>query len=95
MVRHHVAQRAGGVVEFAAPLDAERLRDGDLDMVDMVSIPQRLENAVGEAEHQDVLDRLFPEIVVDAIDLALGEHAEDVAIEGLRRRQDRHRTASR
>ena len=87
MVRHHVAQRAGGVVELAASLDIERLRDGDLDMVDVIAIPQRLENAVGEPKHQDVLNRLFPEIVVDPIDLALGEHAEDVAIEGLSRGQ--------
>ncbi len=87
MVRHHVAQRPRGVVELAASLDIERLRDGDLDMVDVIAIPQRLENAVGEPKHQDVLNRLLPEIVVDPIDLTLGEHAEDVAIEGLSRGQ--------
>src|SRR5271168_2005229 len=76
-----------GVIELAASLDIERLRDGDLDMVDVITIPQRLENAIGEPKHQDVLNRLFPEIVVDPVDLALSEHAEDVAIEGLSRRQ--------
>ena len=34
MVLHHVAQRAGGVVVAAARADAERLGDGDLDVVD-------------------------------------------------------------
>ena len=35
MVGHHVAQRAGLFVEFAALFDADRLGGGDLDMVDM------------------------------------------------------------
>ena len=87
MVRHHVAQRAGRVVELAAPLDADALRNGDLHMVDVIAVPQRLEDAVGEPQHHDVLDRLLSEIMVDAIDLALGEHAQDFAVERLRRGQ--------
>ena len=70
VVRHHVAQRAGRVVELAAPLDADRLGDGDLHMVDVVAVPQRLEDAVGEAQHHDVLHRLLAEIMIDPIDLA-------------------------
>ena len=87
MVWYHVAQRAGRVVELAAPLHAERLRDRDLDVIDMVSIPQWFEHAIGEAKHQNVLNGFLSEIVVDAIDLVLGQHAEDVAIERLGRRK--------
>src|SRR3546814_6395537 len=50
----------------------------------MVTIPERLVDAVGEPEHHDVLDRLFAEVVIDAIDLRLGEDAEDHAVEVLR-----------
>ena len=41
-----------GFVEAAATLDAERFRGGDLHVVDVVAIPERLENAVAEAQDQ-------------------------------------------
>ena len=81
MVRHHVAQRAGLFVEPAAALDAHGLRGGDLHVIDVVAIPQRLEDAVGEAQHQDVLNRFFAEEVIDTIDLILGQDLEDLCIE--------------
>ena len=49
----------------AALLDPDTLRYGDLDVIDMIPVPQRFEHAVGEAEHQDVLNRLLSEIMVD------------------------------
>ena len=52
VVLHHVAQHAGGVVVAAAALDVDRLRDVELDVVDVVLVPQRLEHAVAEAEGQ-------------------------------------------
>ena len=87
MRRHHVAQRARCIVELAALLDADGLRHGDLHVIDVIAVPQRLENRVGEPQHHDVLHGLFAEIVVDPVDLALGEHGEDFAIERLRRFQ--------
>ena len=75
MVRHHVAQRPGRLVEIGAPLDPDRLGDRDLHMVDVVAVPQRLEDAVGEAQHHDVLDRLLAEEMVHPIDLRFGQHA--------------------
>src|SRR6202043_1860738 len=87
VVRDHVAQSAGRVIELAAPLDIEGLGNGDLNVVDVISIPQRLEYAVRESKHHDVLNGLLSEIVVDAIDLALGQHAKYLAIERLRRGQ--------
>jgi hypothetical protein len=70
----HVAEGAGVLVVAAAPFDAEGLGGGDLDVVDVLPVPDRVEEAVGEAEGEDVLDRLFPEVVVDPVDLALREH---------------------
>ncbi len=84
MVRHHVAQRAGCVVEAAAVADAELFVDGDLHVIDVVAIPDRLEHAVGEAQHQDVLHRLLAEIVIDPVDLVLGEEFEQLRIQCLR-----------
>jgi hypothetical protein len=35
------------------------LGHGDLDMVDVVSIPNRFEDRVSEAKHEDVLNRFL------------------------------------
>ena len=69
----HVAEGAGFLVEAAAHLDRERLRDVDLDVVDVVAVPDRLEHAVGEAQREQVLHRLAAEVVVDPEDAALLE----------------------
>ncbi len=53
----------------------------------MIAVPERLEDAVGEAQHQDVLDRFFAEEVIDPIDLVFGQHLEDLRVEGLGRRK--------
>ena len=53
-------------------------------MVDEVAVPDRLEQAVGEAEGQDVERRLLAEEVVDAEDLVLVEHLVELRVERLR-----------
>ena len=57
---------------MAAFLDAERLCNRDLDMLDVIAPPQRLEDAVRKAQDHDVLDRLFAEEMIDPVDLVLG-----------------------
>ena len=74
VVRHHVAQRAGLLVVSAAQLDAELFRHGDLHVVHIAPIPDRLENAVGEPEGQNILHRFFAEIMIDAVNLLFVEH---------------------
>ena len=81
VVLHHVAQRAGAVVVAAAAADAERLRRGDLHVVDGVGVPERLEERVGEAGDQEVLDALLAEVVVDPEDLVLLEHGADRVVD--------------
>ena len=71
MVLHHVAQRAGAVVEVAARADAERLGQRDLDVGDALAPPQRLEQRVAEAQRHQVLHRRLAEVVVDAQRLLL------------------------
>jgi hypothetical protein len=84
MVRYHVAQGAGGVVVIAAAADGKRFGDRDLDVVDVIAIPDRLEQSVGEAQHHDVLHRLFAKIVIDAENLVFLENAEEFLIERMR-----------
>ena len=66
---HHVAQLARMVEIARARLDADRLGDRHLDAVNVAAVPERLKQGVGEPKHEDVLDRLFAEIMVNAIDL--------------------------
>ena len=73
MVLHHVAQRACALVVRRAVLDADGLGGGDLNVVDVAPVPDRLEHAVGEAEHQQILDGFLAQIMIDAIHLIFVE----------------------
>jgi hypothetical protein len=53
----------------------------------VVGVPDRLEQRVGEAQRQQVLDRLLAQVVVDAEDVVGGEHGVDELVELLRARQ--------
>ena len=87
MVWHHVAQRAGRLVELATLLDADRLCCRDLHVIDAIAIPDRLEQPIGEAERHDALDRVFAQKVVDAEDLILVQRTQDRGIQFARRSQ--------
>ena len=50
-------------------------------MVDEIAVPDRLEQAVGEAEGEDVLRRLLAEKMVDAENLVLAEDLVQVRVE--------------
>ena len=65
VVLDDVAHGADGVVERAAVGDVEVLGHRDLEVVDPLPVPQRLEQRVGEPQHEQVLDRLLAEEVVD------------------------------
>ena len=77
----HVAIGAGLLVERDAIADVEGLRHVDLDVVDEIAVPDRLEQAVGEPEGEDVLRRLLAEEMVDAENLVLGEHLVQRGVE--------------
>ena len=52
-------------------------------MIDVAAVPDGLEDSVGEAECQNVLNRLFAEIMVDPIDLLFTGNVEELFIQGL------------
>src|SRR5262249_60358676 len=85
MVRHHVAQGAGHLVELASLLHADRLRRGDLHVVDPVAVPDRFKNPVSEAERHDVLHGVLADEMVDPENLLLVQRAQDASIEFARR----------
>src|SRR5262249_24108729 len=81
----HVAEGARGFVEAAAAFDAERLARGELHMIHIVAIPNRLQNAVAEAMDEQVLNGVLTEIVIDPIDLRFVEDAKHDLVELLGR----------
>ena len=85
MILHHVPHHTGLVVVSSPVADADLLRHGDLDVVHVVTVPDRLEDGVGETENEDVLDRLLTEVVVDAVNLALVERVMHDLVQGLGR----------
>ena len=74
MVLHHVAQRAGAVVEIAARTHPNAFGDGDLDVGDALAPPQRLEQGIAETQRRQVLHRRLAQVVIDAQGLLLAEH---------------------
>ena len=81
VVLDHVAQCAGTFVVRGTALDTDRLRRRDLHVIDVPPVPDRLEHAVRETEHHQVLDGLLPEVVIDPEDLFLVEVAMDEAVQ--------------
>ena len=75
MVRHHVAHGSGGFIEARPLLYPNGLGHRNLHVVDMIAIPQRLKDPVGEPLDHDVLDRLLPKKMVHPINLVFVERS--------------------
>ena len=73
VVLDHVAQRADGIVEPAAALDAEVLGHRDLHGRDARALPQLGQRQVSEPQVLQLDDRFLGEEVIDAQDLALAQ----------------------
>ena len=81
VVRHHVAQGAGFVVISAALFHADSFRHRNLDVIDVTSVPDRLEDSVGKAESQNVLNGFFAQVVIDAVDLLFIGHPQQLLVQ--------------
>jgi hypothetical protein len=74
MVLYHVTDRADSIIEAASSFNAECLCHGNLHTIHIMAVPDRLQERIGEAKEQQIVDRLFPEVMVDTKDLWLGKH---------------------
>ncbi len=81
VVLDHVAGGAALVVVAGPVVGADGFADGDLHVIDVFVIPDRLEDRVGEAHHHEVLDGFLAEVMVDAEDLLFLEIFEEDGIE--------------
>ncbi len=69
------------LVKAAAGFHAYGFRSRDLYVIDVVIVPERLEQAVGETADQNVLHRLLAQVVIDPVNLLLAHDLEQTTIE--------------
>ena len=81
MILNDVADGARLVVECTPTLHSEVFGHGDLHALDVVAVPERLQERVHEPEEDEILDRPLPEIMVDAEDRRLVEGREQDPVE--------------
>ena len=85
MVLDHVANRADGVIERAAIGNIEILSHRDLNLANVIAVPDRLKEGVGKAEEEDVLNRRLTKEMVDSKDPILREDTVQLSVELLGR----------
>lgn len=73
MILHDVPYYATFVEVAAATLGAKVLFERDGHRGDVIAIPRRRNEAVAEAKYHQILHHFLAQVVVDAIDLLLGE----------------------
>src|SRR5437764_4308649 len=81
MVLYHVTNSPGFLIIGTTSFYTDILCYGDLHMIDVASVPDGLEDAICQAEDEDVLYRLFPEIVIDTVDLFLSEDLSNLTVQ--------------
>ena len=81
MVLDHVPRRAGAVVVLGPAVEGLGLVPDDVDPLDVLGAPRRLEDPVGEAHGRDVVGGPHPQEVVDAEDRVLGHRAVQQLVE--------------
>ena len=85
MVLDDVAHRPGLLVIAGPLLDPDRLGHRDLHVVDVLAVPDRFEDPVGETQDEDVLNGLLAQVMIDSEHLVLAEDGVDHLVERPRR----------
>lgn len=75
----------GEVGDQGPAFHADGFADGDLHLLDVARIPQRLEQRIAETQRDQVLHAFLAEVVVDAVDAFLVEGHGNAVIYGNRR----------
>src|SRR5678815_1486551 len=87
MVLDHVTHGASLLVVAAATFHADCFSVRNLHMIDVLMVPQRFEDAVAEAKHQQVLNSFLAEVFIEAEDLVFVKDGRELDVQGLRTRK--------
>ena len=69
MVLHDVSNDAKFVEVAASAFGSERLLEGYLHVVNVVTIPSRVQELIAESEDENVFDHFLAKVVINAKDL--------------------------
>src|ERR1700761_5950924 len=69
MILYHIPQCATAVIIPPTLAHTYLFGNADLNMIDIVFIPERFEDVVRKTEGHDVLHHLFSQVMIDMIDL--------------------------
>src|SRR5207237_6572073 len=89
MILNHVAQCTRMFIIPGANLYSERFSCSNLDVIDVVPVPERREDRVCKAQHKDVLRCFLPQKVIDSVGLFFAKGIANDAIELSRLREIR------
>ena len=81
MVLDHVAHLPGLIEVTPATFDTHFFRYGDFNVVDRAAVPVIDKQGVRKAQRQQVEHRLFAEVMVDTVNLALFEEFADLIVD--------------
>src|SRR5260221_5141899 len=85
MILQYVANCARLFVEWPPALDAYTLGGSNFNVINVIPVPNGLEDAVAETKDQDVLYRVLTQIVIDTEDLVLREDRINIVVQLARR----------
>ena len=74
MILYHIPQSSRRFVESATLLDSQILYSGNFYVVDIIPVPERLENTIGKTESQHILRCLFTEKMINTVNLMFFEN---------------------
>ena len=80
MVLDHVTHHTGTFVVRATTLNTNRFGIGNLDVIDVLPVPDRLEDSVCKTKDDQILDSFFSQIVVDSVNLVFIKHGSDFSV---------------
>ena len=75
MVLDDISRGSNAVVVAGPSADTDVLGHCDLNVVDVIAVPDWLEHLVGKAKRQNVLNRLFAKVMIDAKNRILWENS--------------------
>jgi hypothetical protein len=74
VILEHIPHYTHTIIKTSPMLKTNCFGDCDLDMVDEIPIPQRLEDRIGKTGYQYVLHGLLPKVMIDSVNLVFREY---------------------
>jgi hypothetical protein len=75
VILHNIPDGAGLILERSSTLNSEVFGHRDLHALDLIAVPERLQECILETEKDHVMHRPFSQVMIDAENMFLVEMA--------------------